>query len=220
MNLIDISKAIIFDMDGTLIASTHADYLAWKKLFADYEIKFSYEDYVPALGIKSAELAKDVLHIDGEQLQQALKRKLVYFDEAIAAEGLNAIPYAAALLDYLQKHNIKMALATSSRREKMAMAMQHTDLLKYFDTIVTGEEVAHGKPAPDIFLLAAKKLNIHPSECIVVEDATRGIAAAKNAGMYCVAITTTHTADKLQGADLIIESFEELLEPNYIWNDK
>jgi beta-phosphoglucomutase family hydrolase len=220
MNLIDTSRAIIFDMDGTLIASTHADYIAWKKLFADYEIKFSYEDYVPALGIKSAELAKDVLHIDGEQLQQALKQKLVYFDEAIAAEGLNAIPYAAALLDYLQKHNIKMALATSSRREKMAMAMQHTDLLKYFDTIVTGEEVAHGKPAPDIFLLAARKLNIHPSECIVIEDATRGIAAAKNAGMYCVAITTTHTADKLQDADLIIESFEELLEPSYIWNDK
>lgn len=213
-------RALIFDMDGTLIASTHADYTAWKRLFEDYGKQFSYEEYIPAIGIKSNDLAKRILNIEGEALKMALQKKLLYFDEVVAKDGLHAIPFAVELLSHLKQQNLKLALATSSRRVKMEKVMQQLGLLHFFEVIVTGEEVVHGKPAPDIFLLAAKKLDVDPADCIVFEDAVRGVEAAKNAGMYCIAITNTHVADKLTGADLIIDSFEELLEPGFVWSNQ
>jgi beta-phosphoglucomutase-like phosphatase (HAD superfamily) len=70
--------------------------------------------------------------------------------------------------------------------------------------------VARSKPAPDIFIKASAQLQLPPHECLVIEDAASGVKAAKTAGMKCIAITTTHTADQLQHADLVIDSFEEL----------
>jgi beta-phosphoglucomutase-like phosphatase (HAD superfamily) len=103
-----------------------------------------------------------------------------------------------------------MALATSSRKMKMKLVMEKLDFLQYFDAIVTGEEVHHSKPAPDIFLLAAKKLDLSTQDCLVIEDAASGVTAAKSAGMKCIAITTTHKEEDLEHADLIIHSFKEI----------
>lgn len=202
-------KAVIFDMDGTLIASTQADYLAWAKLFAEQGKTLSYEEYVPLLGIKSAEVIKTYLALEGEKLTAALLKKLTYFNEIILANGIYTIPFAEKFLKSLKKYPVKIALATSARRAKMEMVMQQLDLLKYFDVIVTGEEVVNGKPAPDIFIKTAEKLNLPAFECLVIEDAANGVQAAKNALMKCVAITTTHTEELLNEADLIINSFEE-----------
>ena len=92
----------------------------------------------------------------------------------------------------------------------MKMVLQLTNLESYFDLFVSGDLVQHSKPAPDIFLYAAKKLDISPEDCVVIEDAASGVKAAKNAGMKCVAITTTHTAELLEEADLVIDSYENL----------
>jgi HAD superfamily hydrolase (TIGR01509 family) len=201
-------KAVIFDMDGTLIASTKADYLAWAKLFEDENKSLTYEEYVPLLGIKSAEVIKTYLNLHGEELQHALRKKLLYFDEVIAEIGLYPIPHADVFLKSLKEYPVKIALATSSRKAKMEMALNGMDLFKYFDVIVTGEEVMNGKPAPDIFIKTAEKLDLQASECIVIEDAANGVIAAKNAFMKCVAITTTHEPNMLNDADLIITTFE------------
>ena len=88
--------------------------------------------------------------------------------------------------------------------------MQHTKLFSYFEVIVTGEEISNGKPAPDIFLKAARKLDVSITDCIVFEDAVSGVVAAKSAGAKCVAITTTHSATELRAADLIIGSYAAL----------
>ncbi len=201
-------KGVIFDMDGTLIESTEADYLAWKRLFADYQKPLSYEDYFPLLGAKSAVVVQSRLLLNEEQTKFALAKKLKYFTEIISQNGIQPVPFAVKLLQQLQQYDLKIALATSSRRKKVKMVLKLTGLLPYFEVIVTGEEVSIGKPAPDIFLMAAKKLDLTPSECLVIEDAINGIKAAKNAGMKCIAITTTHSAEMLQEADLIIETYE------------
>ena len=86
--------------------------------------------------------------------------------------------------------------------------MEKVGLLKYFDVIITGEEVQRGKPAPDIFIHAARTMLLNADKCVVIEDAVNGVAAAKNAGMKCIAITTTHSADQLRQADMVIDTFE------------
>lgn len=203
-------KGVIFDMDGTLIESTEADYLAWKKLFAEHNKELSFEEYFPLIGMKSAVVVQTKLLLDDEKAKEALAKKMDYFSEIVSGSGIKTVPYAIILLQQLKEHNVKLALATSSRRPKMKMVLQLTELLPYFDEIVTGDEVTNSKPAPDIFLKAAEKLQLSPHECVVIEDAASGVKAAKNAGMKCVAITTTHSADLLQEADLVIDSFEEL----------
>jgi len=207
-------KGIILDMDGTLIESTEADYLAWKRLFADYNIPFTFQEYQPMLGTKSVDVINARLKLDNEEMAKALKQKMTYFKEVITENGIKIVPFADELFKNLKKYPVKIALATSSRREKMKLLMEKVQFLPFFDVIVTGEEVHNGKPAPDIFLQAAALLQLSPEDCIVVEDTVNGVKAAKNANMKCVAIATTQTADMLHQADLVINTFEkaDLLE--------
>lgn len=207
-------KGVILDMDGTLIESTEADYLAWKSLFADYNIPFTFQEYQPMLGTKSVDVINARLKLNDEELAKALQQKMAYFKEVITNNGISIVPFADELFKNLQKYPVKIALATSSRREKMKLLMEKVGFLPYFDVIVTGEEVHNGKPAPDIFLLAAERLQLSPEDCVVVEDTVNGVKAAKNANMKCVAITTSQTADLLHQADLVIDTYEkgDLLE--------
>ena len=203
-------KGVIFDMDGTLIVSTEADYLAWEKVFDQYGKKLTYEDYQPILGIKSANVIKDHLGITGEEdVKRILKEKFDFFVEIITEKPIKPVVAAEAFLKSLAGHPVKVALATSSRKEKMQMVLKQLNFLQYFDAIVTGDEVLHSKPAPDIFLKAAERLGLKAEECMVIEDGPIGVAAAKRANMKCVAITETHPAEKLYEADFVIDSYED-----------
>lgn len=208
-------KAVIFDMDGTLVDSTKADFLAWQKLFSYYNKQLTFSDYVPLLGMKSSQVVRDFLPVNTEEeVQFALTKKLVFFHEIISENGIYPVPFADVFLKQISQYNIPLALATSSRRAKMEMVMEKLNLLIYFDTVVTGGDVKNGKPSPDIFLLAAEKLNMLPEDCIVFEDAANGVKAAKNAGMKCVALASHQTIESLQEADLVIDTFENLSFPN------
>ncbi len=203
-------KGVIFDMDGTLIVSTEADYLAWEKVFNDYGKKLTYQDYQPLLGIRSANVIKEHLGITGEEdVKRILKEKFDYFAEIVTANPIKPVLAAEAFLLSMSNYPVKVALATSSRKEKMELILKQLNFLQYFDAIVTGEEVENSKPAPDIFLKAAERLGLSAKDCFVVEDGPIGVAAAKNAKMKCVAITETHTADKLHQADVVIDSYED-----------
>lgn len=202
-------KGVIFDMDGTLIVSTEADYLAWEKVFYNYGKKLSFQDYQPLLGIRSANVIKEHLGITGEEdVKRILKEKFNYFVEIITANPIKPVLAAEAFLISMANYPVKVALATSSRKEKMQLVLKQLNFLQYFDAIVTGEEVENSKPAPDIFLKAAERLSLSAQDCMVVEDGPIGVAAAKNAKMKCVAITETHSMDKLYQADIVIDSYE------------
>lgn len=210
-----LGKAVIFDMDGTLVDSTQADFVAWQKLFSFYNKELSFSDYLPLLGIKSAQVVKEFLPVENaEEVQFALTKKLVFFHEYISDNGIYPVPFADVFLKQIKRYNIPVALATSSRRGKMEMVMEKLNLLIYFDTVVTGGDVKKGKPSPDIFLKAAEKLDMIPENCIVFEDAANGVKAAKNAGMKCVALASHLSSDTLQEADLVIDTFENLSLPN------
>jgi len=207
------STAVIFDMDGTLIDSTEADYLAWKHTFADYGIELTYPDYFPLLGKRSHDVAATVLNLNEKQAAEALQKKATYFTEIITQNGISTIPHALDFVAWIRSNKLKTALATSSRNMKMKLVLERTGLLPFFDVLVSGDEVQNGKPAPDIFLMAAERLGIEPAQCLVVEDAVNGVLAAKQAGMQCVAITTTHAAELLHSADadVVVNSFAQLM---------
>ncbi len=202
-------KAVIFDMDGTLINSTEADYLAWEKIFNEFGESLPYDKYVNYLGIKSSELLKTKFHLRGEELRLALLRKLDYFKLIVEENGIETIPFATDLIHLLEQKGFRIALATSARKSKMEWVLKYLELSDRFEVIVSGDDVQAGKPDPAIFLMAAKLLEVDPEECLVFEDSVSGIKAANIAGMKTVAITTTQTAERLQEADMIIDSFDE-----------
>jgi beta-phosphoglucomutase family hydrolase len=203
-------KGVIFDMDGTLLESTQADYRAWEKVFNKYNKELPYSAYVPLLGIKSADVIQHQLGFTNEEeVKRILKEKFDYFVEYVTEHPIKPVLAAEAFLKSLAHYPIKVALATSSRKAKMQMVLKQLDFLQYFEVIVTGDEVVNSKPAPDIFLLAAKRLGLEPTDCMVVEDGPVGVAAAKSANMKCLAITETHEADKLSKADVIIDTYHE-----------
>jgi beta-phosphoglucomutase len=202
-------KGVIFDMDGTLLESTQADYVAWEKVFNDYNQELPFEKYAPMLGVKSADVVKNEIGFGDEQdIKRILKEKFDYFVEYVNENPIKPVFAAETFLKSLKQYPVKVALATSSRKEKMQMVLEQLNFLQYFDVVVTGNEVTNGKPAPDIFLLAAKRLELDPEDCMVIEDGPIGVAAAKSANMKCVAITETHHAALLHAADLIIDTYE------------
>jgi HAD superfamily hydrolase (TIGR01509 family) len=202
--------AVIFDMDGTLVATTEADFLAWQKLFIHYGKQLTFEDYYPLLGRKSADVVKLGLGLTGKPAEEAMAMKMGLFADIVAEHGVETLPDVRSLLEKLYDAGIPMALATSSRKKKMELVMQTVGLEKFFSVFVTGEEVVKGKPDPQIFQLAASRLQMPAERCIVVEDTVSGVRAAKAAGMTCVAISTTHDRDELTEADLLIDHFTSL----------
>lgn len=203
-------SAFIFDMDGTIVDSTEIDYRAWVRLFSDHEKEFmSYDEYKKLLGIKSADIIKEYLGFEGEDLEDALGRRLSYIKDIYNKEGLSAIPGAEDVLKQLKASGYKLALATGARKEKLEAVLERVNISAYFDVLITADEADKGKPSPALFLEAAKRLGVAPGECVVVEDAENGVLAAKNAGMRCIAITTTTPRESLKKADLIIGSYKD-----------
>ncbi len=202
-------KAVIFDMDGVIINSTELDYQAWKQLFADYNLELSFDKYKSLLGMKGTEIIdKYIPSVDKKDLLAVQNKKENYLIESIQEKGIKAINNVIPFIKLI-KEKYPLAIATSAPRNKLDAVLKCLDITKYFKVIITADLVNKGKPNPEIFLKAAKELNFLPEECVVFEDAPKGVAAAKNGSMACIAITTTHDKEDLENADLIINDFSE-----------
>ena len=110
-------------------------------------------------------------------------------------------------------HGYHLALASSGDRVKVAFGMQALALNGIFEAVVTGDDVAHSKPDPEIYLIAAQQLAVPPKQCLAIEDAPAGVEAAKRAGMRCVAVTNSVAPEQLHKADLIVGSLADDLSP-------
>jgi beta-phosphoglucomutase family hydrolase len=210
--MVNFPSAVIFDMDGTLVASTELDFLAWQKILKEYGVNITFQQYYPLIGMKSADMVLHFLNLKGLNANYALTKKMEYFDELLNLNGIKVFPNALNLLNYFKEKSIPLALATSSRQRKMKRVMLEIGFVNYFDVFVTGEDAENGKPHPEMFLLAAQRLSVNPNNCLVFEDAINGVIAAKAAGMKCVAITNTHPENDLSMADLIINDFGQISE--------
>lgn len=202
--------AIIFDMDDVILSSKPFDFPAWKRIFDDFGQGLTIEKYKSFLGMKNAEIIKKFFpFVKEDDIPGIQTKKELHFIELIKENGVSM---TSGLVDFLNsvKGEVGLAIATSAPMIKVDGILNYLDLRKYFEIIITADQVSKGKPYPDLFLKAAKKLKTKAKDCVVIEDAPNGIKAAKAGGMKCVAITTTHAREELKDADLIIDDFSEI----------
>ncbi len=211
-----MKKAVIFDLDGTLIESVHAHFLKHKRIgkVLGFDLKESYfhkaangmdaKDFYPAL-LKHYGL--DVK----KNFNNAIKLHHKFTDKEFFSH-IKIYPHVKKLLKDLKKQNIKIALATSSPLDMASAALKQFDIEKYFDVITDGDDVEHTKPNPAIFLLARQRLGIKKANCIVVEDAPKGVLAAKRAGIDCICLLTSNQRKDIPKYATIAKSHKDLFK--------
>ncbi|MDO8567473.1 MAG: HAD family phosphatase [Dehalococcoidales bacterium] len=203
-------KAAIWDMDGVIADTAPYHYQAWRETFRKRGFNFSEEAFKRHFGQRNDTIIKTVIgDISSKEFEAAAAEKEADYRRRVNG-NIKALPGAIELMKALRERGVKMAVASSAPMENIKLILDALGISGYFQAIVWGREVTEGKPSPQAFLLAAKKLGIKPENCVVFEDAIAGVAGAKTAGMKCVAITNTHPRGKLEQADLVIESLVKI----------
>ena len=202
-------EAVLWDLDGVIADTKVYHFRAWQELFEGKGLNFTEEQFRDYFGRRNDTIARDILgnDISRDELTIIIAEKEGYFRRNIA-NRIEALPGALALIRALKEGKIKMALASSSDPDNLRLVIQGLGIEDYFQAVAYGKEVTEGKPSPEVFLLAAKKLGVSPRDCVVIEDAVAGVTGAKRAGMKCVAVANSHPAASLQEADLVVDSLE------------
>jgi len=204
-------KTILWDMDGVIADSYSFHFAAWQETFAKRGIKFTKEDFTRLFGtrndfiigsIMGRELPERDVKIMVQEKEENFRRK--------AIGSIKPFPGAVRLLNAIKKGNFKLGLVSSAPKENIDLVLSELNLEGMFDCIVFGQEVSESKPGPQIYLLAARELEVTPNDCLVLEDSPLGVKAAKTAGMKCLAIANTHPRQKLQEADKVADSLEDV----------
>jgi HAD superfamily hydrolase (TIGR01509 family) len=208
-------QAVIFDMDGVLLDSEPLHHQAANAvLLEDDRPPLSLAEYTGYLGTTDDDMWRDLRTKRG--LDQPHAHYLARYDAHILTayrQHAVAAPGAVDLLDWLTARGLPRAVASSSRSQWVETCLETIGVRRYFDAIVGGDMVARGKPDPEIFLLAARKLGARPARCVVFEDSPAGVAAARRAGMRTVAVCTAYTpAGLVQGAHQRVNSLAEVSE--------
>ncbi|MFP3871113.1 MAG: HAD family hydrolase [Syntrophobacteria bacterium] len=204
-------ETVIFDMDGVVIDSEPLWSKAERELLACRNLSYAPQLKSLLMGRNSREAV--TLLIEHYNLNERLDRVIHEREELVAGlyqRYLQPIPSVLELIRSIRKEGIKTALTSSSSQYLVRLALDKLGIAHQFDHVVSDDQVARGKPAPDGYLSAAKQLEAAPENCLVIEDAPNGVAAAKAAGMRCLAVSTSVNAAELGTADLVVRGFEEV----------
>ncbi len=195
-------KGILFDMDGVLVDSESFICDAAIDMFAEHGLHVKAEDFLPFVGAGENRYLGGVAEKYNFKLDLEKDKTRTYAIYAQKVAGkLHALPGVNSFIALCKSRGIKMAVATSADKVKMLINLHETGISEQvFDACVSGSEVEHKKPHPEIFLKAAQKLGLPPSECLVVEDAVNGIKAANASGCLCLALTSSFPAAQLHEA--------------------
>ena len=203
-------KACIFDLDGVIVDTAHYHFLAWKRLADELGIPFTAHDNERLKGVSRMQSMDILLELGGISLSPQEKERLAskknswfvdYIERMIPEE---IFPGVKPLLTALRKQGIKVALASASKNAQTVIEVLH--IQHEFDAVVDGTMVTHSKPAPDVFLLAARRLGVAPEDCLVFEDAEAGVEAARAAGMKCIGIGSEAQLGK---ADRVLKTTDQ-----------
>lgn len=203
---------VIFDMDGVLVNSYRAHLISWQRSAGQRGLAMTEDDFARTFGKTSKEIIAQLWPGKYDA------KEVVVFDDAkeaayrdVLREDFPAMDGAAELIAALHDVGFKLAIGSSGPPENVKLVRETIPNGNRIDVIVTGKDVTHGKPHPEVFLVAAKKLGIDPSHCAVVEDAPVGLQAARAAGMVAIGLTGTAPREKLAPlADLVVDSLRQL----------
>lgn len=201
-------RAVLWDLDGTLVDSGDYHWRAWRDILRAEGIELTYQQFLDTFGQRNDRILPLWLGeaATGDVIRRLGDAKEALYRQLAAAEGLTPLPGAAAWLERLHRDGWKQSIASSAPRENVRVMLDVLKLDHLFDAVVSAEDVTAGKPDPQVFLVAAAKLGMAPHACVVVEDAAAGIEAARRAGMKCVGVS----ASAVLPADVLVRSLEDL----------
>ncbi len=207
-------KAVLFDLDGTLIDSEHFYFSNWAPILSDaYGLQITFEDWISnfaghTLAHNVAMLNKDFnLKIDVQEMWNATRASYAKAD----MRSIRLMPHAQELLEFVKSKGLTAALVTSSYKATVDIVLGEHKLLDYFSFFVTRESVDQPKPNPEPYLLATKKLAMPSEHILVVEDTRTGCTAAKEAGLFCVGVSKQEVErERLAHADRLAYSLKEV----------
>jgi len=207
-------QTVIFDMDGVIIDSEPVYFRIDKQMFEELNIAVSFEEHCTYVGTSSQNMWDAIIkkHRLPDHPGELMRKEYnLYMDYLVSAKNLQPIDGVMELINDLHDNNFKLILASSSRMETIDIILKRFKLSDLFIARVSGSELAHSKPHPEIFLRSAQLVRSEPKECIVIEDSRNGVAAAKAAGMKCIGFLNPSSGDQdLKAADMTIRSFKEL----------
>ena len=204
-------KGFIFDLDGVIVDTAKYHFLAWQKLAKSIGIDFSHEQNEQLKGVSRVKSLEKILTwgnktISEDKFNALMASKNDDYLSFIAKMNHNEIlPDVPKVLNYLKEQDQPISLGSASKNARQIL--EKVDLLKQFDAIVDGNDVSKAKPDPEVFLVAAKALNIKPEECIVFEDSVAGVQAANTANMISIGIGEQNV---LHEADYVFSGFTEI----------
>jgi len=202
-------RAVLWDLDGVLVDSAAFHFQAWRELFASLGREFSEADFRRTFGLRNDAILRDLLgDLPLAEVERVGARKEALFRRA-ALGNIVALPGALSLLRLLRERRFKLALVSSTPHGNIDLILGSLGVEAAFDVIVGEEDVTRGKPDPEGFLLASKRLGVPPGECVVIEDAPAGVEAAKRGGMRCVGVSRDRPREALANADLVVVTLED-----------
>ncbi len=214
-------RAVIFDFDGVIADSEGLHLCAFNQVLGQYGVEITtkdyYKDYLGLIDIDCFRLVaeRNRLGPDRQGIENLVKEKNQIFERLAKAEG-RIIEGVRDFLQMLKQNNIPMAIYSGALLAEIELILEQAELRPFFEAIVSAEQVKNGKPNPEGFLLALRKLNednqnpILANECIVIEDSHWGLAAAKAAGIHTVAITNSYDAEQLSMAEKVVNRLGQL----------
>jgi HAD superfamily hydrolase (TIGR01509 family) len=209
-----MTRACIFDMDGVLIDSGSHHRAAWRALLDELgAAPTSPEFWRLTIGRPAEEAVPLVLGrfvAEDEARHFAYRKRELYLE--LARRGVQAVPGVHAFVTDLVQRRVPRGVGTSATRRDVDRILRDLDLRRHIDVVVSVEDVLWGKPDPEVYVLAARRLRVPPAACLVLEDSLVGLEAARRAGMRAVGVTTAHDEAELRGAgaERVIGNFEGL----------
>ncbi len=189
-------EALIWDCDGVLVDSEPLSNAAWQTVLLRRGVRATSTDLDRFTGRSDDAVLEHYRRVTGDRLEGILEEREAEFERQ-ARGVLTTFPGLPELLGRLHGQGRRMAVASSGRLPRIRFSLAETGLAGYLETVCSATEVEQGKPAPDLFLLAARRLGVAPSRCVVIEDSVPGLQAAVSAGMRALGFTSSHPAPVL-----------------------
>jgi len=205
-------RGAIFDWDGVIINSGSHHERSWELLAGELGHVLPEDHFKKGFGMKNEVIIPELLGwtTDVAEIATISLRKEALYREVVRARGIKALPGVETWLQALGAAGIPCLIASSTHRENIVTTLDVLGLTRFFAGMVTAEDVRRGKPDPEVFLTAAKRIDVSPENAIVFEDALVGIAAARAARMRVVAVATTEPKAALAQADWVVDRLDEL----------
>jgi len=202
-------RAALWDMDGTLIDSEEFHWRSWHLTLQDEGIAITRDQFVSTFGQRNDTIISQWLGAaaTAERAARIAESKEIMYRHLVRRDGISPLPGVADWVRRLHREGWRQAIASSAPRANIETVLEVLSATHIFDAIVSAEDVHKGKPDPEVYLLAAERVGVEPSSCVVVEDALAGIAAARAAGMRSIGV---NHEKHLPGADVVVRSLDLL----------